>query len=29
MITDDNKKLAQLAKEYALKNDCQADKLVL
>ena len=29
MITDDNKKLAQWAMEYALKNGCQAAKLVL
>ena len=27
MITDDNKKLAQWAMEYALKNGCQAAKL--
>ena len=26
MITDDNKKLAQWAMEYALKNGCQAAK---
>ncbi|MBQ8502378.1 MAG: TldD/PmbA family protein [Bacteroides sp.] len=29
MITDDNKKLAQWAMEYALKNGCQAVKLQL
>ena len=29
MITDNNKKLAQWAMDYALKNGCQAAKLVL
>ena len=29
MITDDNKKLANWAMEYALKNGCHAGKLVL
>ncbi len=29
MITDENKKLAQWAMDYALKNGCQAAKLVL
>ncbi|MCI1683933.1 MAG: TldD/PmbA family protein [Bacteroides sp.] len=29
MITDDNKKLAQWAMDFALKNGCQAAKLVL
>lgn len=29
MITDDNKRLAQWAMDYALKNGCQAAKLVL
>ncbi|WP_288180083.1 PmbA/TldA family metallopeptidase, partial [Bacteroides sp. CAG:633] len=29
MITDNNKKLAQWAMDFALKNGCQAAKLVL
>ena len=29
MITDNNKKLAQWAMDYALKNGCRAAKLVL
>ena len=29
MITDENKKLAQWAMDYALKNGCQAAKVLL
>ena len=29
MITDDNKKLAQWAMDFALKNGCQAAKVIL
>ena len=29
MITDNNKKLAQWAMDFALKNGCQAAKVVL
>ena len=29
MITDNNKKLSQFAMDFALKNGCQAAKLVL